>query len=289
MRAPLSWLRDFAPFPDDVVALRAALDDLGLVVEAVEHVGEGLGDVVVSRVTEISPIEGADRIRRVVVDAGPDQLEIVCGAHNFAPGDRVPLAPVGTILPDGTEIARRTLRGVESNGMLCSGKELGLSDDGAGLLVLGDESPGEPGTPLMEALGLQRDIVFDITVEGNRPDAWSMVGIARDLAGRLGLPFAAPEPPEPAPSGWPVEVAATASVVIARPLPPPHRDGARPRQGRSVAAPHRRAAAPRRHASDQQRGRRLELRHARDGPAHAPLRPFAAARTRAERPAGPAG
>ena len=212
MRAPLSWLRDFAPFPDDVVSLRAALDDLGLVVEAVEHVGEGLGDVVVSRVTEISPIEGADRIRRVVVDAGADRLEIVCGAHNFAVGDRVPLAPVGTILPDGTEIARRTLRGVESNGMLCSGKELGLSDDGAGLLVLGDESPGEPGTPLMEALGLQPDIVFDITVEGNRPDAWSIVGIARDLAGRLGLPFAAPEPPEPAPSGWPVEAAATASV-----------------------------------------------------------------------------
>jgi len=212
VRAPLSWLRDFAPFPDDVVSLRAALDDLGLVVEAVEHVGEGLGDVVVSRVTEISPIEGADRIRRVVVDAGADRLEIVCGAHNFAVGDRVPLAPVGTILPDGTEIARRTLRGVESNGMLCSGKELGLSDDGAGLLVLGDESPGEPGTPLMEALGLQPDIVFDITVEGNRPDAWSIVGIARDLAGRLGLPFVAPEPPEPAPSGWPVEAAAAASV-----------------------------------------------------------------------------
>ena len=74
--------------------------------------------------------------------------------------------------------------------MLCSGKELGLSDDGAGLLILGDEAPGEPGTPLIEALGLEPDTVFDITVEGNRPDAWSMVGIARDLAARLGLPFA---------------------------------------------------------------------------------------------------
>jgi phenylalanyl-tRNA synthetase beta chain len=213
VRAPLSWLRDFAPFPDDVEELRAALDDLGLVVEAVEHVGEGLGEVVVSRVIEISPIKGADRIRRVVVDAGAEPIVIVCGAHNFAVGDRVPLAPVGTILPDGTEIARRPLRGVESNGMLCSGRELGLSDDGAGLLVLGDESPGEPGTPLMEALGLRPDIVFDITVEGNRPDAWSIVGIARDLAGRLRLPFSAPEPPEPAPSGWPVESAATASVA----------------------------------------------------------------------------
>ena len=188
MRAPLSWLRDFAPFPDDLDALRAALDDLGLVVEAIEHVGEGLGDVVVSRVLEIAPIKGADRIRRVVVDAGAEPLEIVCGAHNFAVGDRVPLAPVGAILPGGFEIERRPLRGVMSNGMLCSGKELGLSDDGAGLLILGDEAPGEPGTPLTEALGLEPDIVFDITVEGNRPDAWSIVG-DRPRPGR------SPQPP----------------------------------------------------------------------------------------------
>jgi phenylalanyl-tRNA synthetase beta chain len=212
VRAPLSWLRDFAPFPDDVGALRAALDDLGLVVEGIEHVGEGLGDVVVSRVMEIRPIEGADRIRRVVVDAGTDPLEIVCGADNFAVGDRVPLAPVGAILPGGFEIARRTMRGVVSNGMLCSGRELGISDDGAGLLVLGEGAPAGPGTPLTEALGLEPDTVFDITVEGNRPDAWCIVGIARDLAARLGLAFSAPEPPEPPPSGRPVEALATAAV-----------------------------------------------------------------------------
>jgi phenylalanyl-tRNA synthetase beta chain len=212
VRAPLSWLRDFAPFPDDVGALRAALDDLGLVVEAIEHVGEGLGDVVVSRVLEIRPIEGADKIRLVIADAGAEPLEIVCGANNFGVGDRVPLAPVGAILPGGFEIGLRKLRGVTSNGMLCSGKELGISDDGAGLLILGDESPGEPGTPLLVALGLEPDTVFDITVEGNRPDAWSMAGIARDLAGRFELPFVQPEPPEPAASGWPVEEAATASV-----------------------------------------------------------------------------
>jgi len=213
VRAPLSWLRDFAPFPDDVEELRAALDDLGLVVESVEHVGEGLGDVVVSRVLEIHPIEGADKIRRVVVDAGAGPLDIVCGAHNFAVGDRVPLAPVGTLLPEADEpIERVKMRGVWSNGMLCSGKELGLSEDHAGLLVLGDGVPGEPGTPLMEALGLEHDVVFDITVEGNRPDAWCISGIARDLAGRFKLPFTAIEPPDPAPSGWPVESAASAAV-----------------------------------------------------------------------------
>jgi len=213
VRAPLSWLRDFAPFPDDVGLLRDALDDLGLVVEAIEHVGEGLDDVVVGRVLEIRPIKGADKIRLTIVDGGgPEPLEIVCGATNFEVRDRVPLAPVGAILPGGLEISQRKLRGVTSNGMLCSGKELGLTDDGAGLLILGDASPGEPGTPIMEALGLRVDTVFDITVEGNRPDAWCISGIARDLAGRLALPFTLPEPPEPAASGWPVEEAASASV-----------------------------------------------------------------------------
>ena len=159
----------------------------GLVVEAIEHVGEGLGDVVVGRVLEIRPIKGADKIRLIIVDGGgAEPLEIVCGATNFEVGDRVPLAPVGAILPGDFEISQRKLRGVTSNGMLCSGKELGLSDDGAGLLILGDESPGEPGTPIMEALGLRVDTVFDITVEGNRPDAWCMSGIARDLAGPPG-------------------------------------------------------------------------------------------------------
>ncbi len=212
MRAPLSWLRDFAPFPDDVGALRAALDDLGLVVEAIEHVGEGLGDVVVAQVRSIEPIKGADKIRLVTVDAGAEPLEIVCGAWNFDVGDRVPLAPVGAILPGGFEIERRKMRGVVSNGMLCSGKELGLSDDGAGLLVLGDESPGAPGAPLTEVLGLEPDVVFDITVEGNRPDAWSISGIARDLAARFHLPFAEPEPPDPPAGGRPVESAASAAV-----------------------------------------------------------------------------
>ena len=133
MRAPLSWLRDFAPFPDDVGALRDALDDLGLVVEAIEHVGEGLEDVVVGRVLEIRPIKGADKIRLTIVDGGaPEPLEIVCGATNFEVGDRVPLAPVGTILPGASRSPARPLLGVTSHGMLCSGKELGLSDDGAG-------------------------------------------------------------------------------------------------------------------------------------------------------------
>ncbi|TMM11521.1 MAG: phenylalanine--tRNA ligase subunit beta [Actinobacteria bacterium] len=200
MRVPLSWLRDFAPIevgPDD---LGATLDDLGLVVESIERVGEGLDGVVVARVLAIDPIPSADLIRRVTVDAGDGRsVEVVCGAFNFAVGDLVPLATVGTSLPEGPTVTRRRMKGVESNGMLCSGKELGLSEDSAGILVLGpsagDERTGvEPGAPLTDALGIEPDVVFGLEVEGNRPDALSMVGVARDVAARLGLPFSIPDP-----------------------------------------------------------------------------------------------
>ena len=194
MRVTLSWLRDFAPFDGDPADLAAALDDLGLVVEAVERVGEGLDEVVVVRVDEIAPIEGADKIRRVVVDDGFAPVEVVCGAWNFEVGDLVPLAPVGTVLPGGFAIAKRKMKGVVSNGMLCSGRELRLSEDHEGILRLNDLEAAAPGVPLTVALGLEPDVVFDVAVEANRPDAWSMVGVARDLAARLGLPLTLSEP-----------------------------------------------------------------------------------------------
>jgi phenylalanyl-tRNA synthetase beta chain len=192
VRVPLSWLRDFAPFDQDPAQLAAALDDLGLVVEEVVVVGEGLADVVVARVTDIGAIEGADRIRRVVVEDGSDQVEVVCGAWNFEVGDLVALAPVGAVLPGGFEIGRRKMKGVVSNGMLCSGQELNLTDDAEGILVLNDVAGARPGQPLVDALGIDTDVVFDIAVEANRPDAGSMAGVARDLAAKLHLPFALP-------------------------------------------------------------------------------------------------
>lgn len=220
MRVPVSWLRDFAPF-GPAEKLVAVADDLGLVVEGIEQVGEGLEQVVVARVREITAIQGADRIRRVVVDAGGGDLEIVCGAWNFSEGDLVPLAPVGTVLPGGMEIGRRKMKGVISEGMLCSGKELGLSDDGAGLMVLsGAAADAEPGTPIAQALGIELDTVLDIAVEANRPDAMCMAGIARDLAARLGLTFTLPDPPQPpTPPGdgaW-TDLASLASVQVPDP------------------------------------------------------------------------
>ena len=194
MRVPLSWLRDFAPLSAPPADLAAALSGLGLVVEGMEAFGEGLGDVIVARVLETRPHPNADKVQVVDVDAGDGEaLQIVCGAFNFAAGDLVPLAPVGARLPGGMQIGRRNVRGQWSNGMLCSGSELHLSADGDGIMILAEDLL--PGTPLTDALGIVSDVVFDLDVTPNRPDALSVAGIARDLAAHFRVPFAIPEPP----------------------------------------------------------------------------------------------
>jgi phenylalanyl-tRNA synthetase beta chain len=197
MRAPLSWLRDYAPLEGDAADLADTLSGLGLVVDGVEQLGAELERVVVARVIAIRPLPGADRVRLVDVDAGEGELfQVVCGAWNFAEGDLIPLAPVGAVLPGGVEISRRKMRGEWSNGMLCSPGELRLpaAPGGAdGLLVL-PEGLAAPGTPLTVALGLP-EVVFDLDISPNRPDALCMAGVARDLAAALGEPWAPPAAP----------------------------------------------------------------------------------------------
>ncbi len=202
MRAPLSWLRDYAPLDATVERLTEVLSELGLVVDGVERLGEGLADVVVARILDIRPHPDADRIRLVDVDPGAGgPLQIVCGAWNFQVGDLVPLAPVGAVLPGDFTISKRKMRGQVSHGMLCSARELGLPeppDATDGLLILTpDLAPA--GTPLTEALGIEPDVVFDLDVTPNRPDALCMAGVARDLAAALGeewhWPDAPPLPP----------------------------------------------------------------------------------------------
>jgi phenylalanyl-tRNA synthetase beta chain len=197
VKISLAWLREFVELPESAEDLREVLDDLGLVVEGVEHVGEGLDDIVVARIDEVRAIKGADRVRLVTVDAGRGPLEIVCGAMNFEVGNFVPLAPVGAVLPGGFEIAERTMRGVTSHGMLCSSRELHLSDDHEGLMILDSLTKASVGEGLLEALSITPDAIFDISVEGNRPDAWSVEGVARDLATRLQRPLKSPALAEP--------------------------------------------------------------------------------------------
>ena len=197
MRVPLSWLKDFAPVEADTAALVDAFNELGLVVDGVTEMGALDEGIVVARVLQTRPHPGADKVQLVDVDAGGEQLQIVCGAFNFGPGDLVPLARVGATLPGGAQIDRRQVRGQESQGMLCSAAELKLSDDHGGIFVLAVDA--EPGVPLRKALAMEPDVVFELDVTPNRPDAMSVAGVARDLAAKLGVPFTLPElPPVPA-------------------------------------------------------------------------------------------
>jgi phenylalanyl-tRNA synthetase beta chain len=193
MKVLLSWLRDFAPFDGDPVALGEEMSDLGMAVEQLDRIGEGLEGIVVARVLETRSIEGANKIHQVIVDAGDGEpLEVGCGAFNMVAGDLVPLATIGTVMPNGMEIGRRKMAGVWSNGMLCSSRELGLGEDHAGIFILPTHL--EPGTPFTEAMGIERDVLYDLEINPNRPDAMSIAGVARDLAARLRLPFALPAP-----------------------------------------------------------------------------------------------
>jgi phenylalanyl-tRNA synthetase beta chain len=180
MKISRNWLQDFLavlPPPDE---LARTLTFAGLEVESVEYPGARLAGVVVARIEASSPHPDATKLSVTRVDAGEGTtLQIVCGAKNFKVGDLVPLAKVGTTLPDGTKITRATLRGVDSEGMLCSARELGLAEDASGLLIL--DGSLRPGMDLAEALGLE-DAVLEMNVTPNRGDALSHLGVAREVA-----------------------------------------------------------------------------------------------------------
>src|SRR6478752_7074471 len=181
MKVLLSWLQEFAPIEGDPVALGMEMSDLGMAVESIDHLGQGLDGIVVARVLDLRPHPKADRIQIVDVDAGDGEaLQICCGALNMAVGDMVPLATLGTTMADGRTIERRKLRGQWSNGMLCSASELEMSDDADGIMIL--DPRFRQGTALADALGVERDVLYDLDLTGNRPDALSVAGVARDLA-----------------------------------------------------------------------------------------------------------
>ena len=197
MRAPLSWLRDFTPVEGAPEEIARALSFLGLVVEGTEFVGAPLPGIVAARVLATRPHPAADRIQLVDVDAGDGEaLQICCGAFNMKPGDLVPLATIGTVMPSGLEIGRRKLRGEWSNGMLCSAPELGVGPEGpAPAIFLLPPGPASPGQPVADVLGFGPDVVFDLEISPNRSDCFSMAGVARDLAAGMRLPFSLPIPP----------------------------------------------------------------------------------------------
>ncbi len=198
MKVLLSWLREFTPIPDDTdpEELGLVMGDLGMAVESMDLLGEGLDGIIVAEVLELKAHPNADRMQIVDVDTGDGEpLQICCGAFNMAVGDLVPLATVGTVMPNGMEIKRAKKRGEWSNGMLCSPVEVNLPGDAGGILILPDSLT--LGDALIDALGVEADVLYDLEINPNRPDAMSVAGVARDLAARLGLPFSLPTPSVP--------------------------------------------------------------------------------------------
>ncbi|MET9546201.1 phenylalanine--tRNA ligase subunit beta [Streptomyces sp. NPDC006627] len=216
MRVPLSWLREYVDLPATETGrdVQAKLIEVGLEVETVEQLGGGLkGPLVVGKVLTIEELEGFKKpIRFCTVDVGTangtgEPQEIVCGARNFAVGDKVVVVLPGAVLPGDFAIAARKTYGKTSHGMICSGDELGMGDDGSGgIIVLPPEH--EVGTDAIELLELV-DEVLDIAVTPDRGYALSMRGVARETAIAYGLPLRDPallDVPAPNSFGYPVKI-----------------------------------------------------------------------------------
>ena len=194
MRVPLSWLSDFVDPGLPVTELAEVLTLGGLEVEAIERPSGGVRGVTVAEVRSVERVPGSDKLYLVEAHDGAETREVVCGAANYAPGDRVAWAKPGSVLPGGLEVGRKKLFGVVSNGMLASPRELGVGDDHRGIWVLGSEAP--LGADLGAWLGLE-DPVLLIDVTPDRGYALSLHGIARDVAALTGAPLMLPEPDLP--------------------------------------------------------------------------------------------
>lgn len=184
MKFSENWLRELVEIKADRAALAHALTMAGLEVEELTPLGENLNGVVVAEIVAAQKHPEADRLQVCKVDAGTGELlQIVCGAPNARVGIKVPLATVGATLPGGINIKAAKLRGVESSGMLCSAKELGIDNDASGLLELPLDAP--VGQPLATYLGLP-DASIELKLTPNRPDCLGLVGLAHDVAALFG-------------------------------------------------------------------------------------------------------
>ncbi len=196
------WLEAMLGRTLDPRELEQRLSRLGAPVEAVVPVHQDLGDILIAQVLEVRHHPNADRLTLCSVDVGGSEgpVEVVCGAPNVQAGKKYPYAPIGAVLPGGLKLERKKIRGVESNGMLCSAKELGLGQDHTGILEL--DTPAEPGTRFLDAVAVSdHQIVIEVTA--NRPDLLCHKGVARELAAVLGGPVKLPAIPGATPSAPP--------------------------------------------------------------------------------------
>ena len=206
MKFTLAWLKRHLKTDADARQVADTLTRIGLEVEEIVDPRRLLAPFRIARVLEAKPHPNADRLKVCIIDAGDGPVQVVCGAPNARAGMKGVFAPPGAYVP-GTDLHLKPtkIRGVESRGMLCSEREMMLSDDHEGIIELPDDAP--VGASFMEYAGLD-DPVIDIAVTPNRPDALGVRGIARDLAAAgLGtlkevpitpVPTRRPAPPSPA-------------------------------------------------------------------------------------------
>lgn len=191
MRVSYNWLKQYVDLELSPVELADKLTMAGLEVDSVEYLAEGIENVVVGRIIEVERHPNADKLLVCTVDVGAhgDRLQIITGATNVAPGQLVPVALVGAVLPGNFKIKKANFRGLPSYGMLCSAEELKINPsvlnpkDREGILILGDDA--EPGIPVTQYLGLE-DYVLEIEVTPNRADCLSMINVAREVAAITG-------------------------------------------------------------------------------------------------------
>ena len=189
MKVSLNWLNELVEIPADVAALSDLLTKAGVEVEGIETRGCTVEKVVVAQILESVQHPNADRLSVCKVADGTATRQIVCGAKNYKVGDKVPLALPGAVMPGDFKIKVGKLRGVESEGMMCSEKELGLAEEAEGLLILPAETVvGTPLTALFPA-----ETILDVEVTPNRPDLLCHLGMAREIATLLGKPLNIPE------------------------------------------------------------------------------------------------
>jgi phenylalanyl-tRNA synthetase beta chain len=186
MKFSVNWLREFVDLPKNPEEIAELLTRAGIETKNIETRGANVDNVIVSQITASSRHPNADRLTICEVDDGSGaKRQIVCGATNYKVGDKVPLALPGAKLPNGTEIRKSKLRGVDSEGMLCSPIELGLGEDASGLLILSpDAKVGSPIADLFPA-----DTILDVEITPNRGDLLSHFGLAREIAALTGSSF----------------------------------------------------------------------------------------------------
>ncbi len=190
MKVTLNWIKEFLEVDDlDPVKISELLTMSGTEVKRIDHAGNKYKNIVIGKVNSFRPHPNADKLSLCKVDVGTGILGIVCGADNFKEGDRVPVALAGAQVGD-LKIKKSKIRGEISEGMMCSGMELGLSSDADGIMILDDSF--ETGMEFRESAGLN-DIVFELEITPNRPDCLSIIGIAREISALIDVPLIIPE------------------------------------------------------------------------------------------------